>query len=172
MKRSALRALKEEGKSLPGRDVVFERGHKLPKPLDKVVRSTRTTTTKLIRVSDQHSVCFLFRNADVRVRTGFYAWLLQKDDKSYTAIAALHYHGSHKPPHIHLPCDEENDTELGTLYTCKQLTLKGGKRPIDPRTEDGRLQLIGLFCRATGIKITKDDSDDATANQELDLRPL
>lgn len=172
MDRRELLKHKKTPKILPGRAIVFSRRHKLPKPLDRVVRSTRTSTTKLINVSDRHSVCFLFRDADIWTRSAFFGWLLHQQGKTYTAIAAFHYHPSHKSPHILMPCGEDDDLDHGTLHTCDELLLRDAETPPDPRTEEGRLTLIQLFCQSTGIQIKKDDSDDAAANQKLDLHPI
>lgn len=172
MNRRRLREQKLETKILPGNDVIFDRGHKLPRPLNQIVRSSRAQTTKLIKVSDRHSVCFLYRDGDVRVRSAFYGWLLYSSGKQYTAVASLHYHPSHKPPHIHTPCEEPEDKDFGTLHECKQLNLNEPEPLIDPRTEQGRLKLIQIFCRATGIVIKKDNGNDTAANKELDLRPV
>lgn len=173
MNRVELKKHKTIDKNLPGSVIQFGQGFRLPKPLDKVVRSkTRTKTTKLLKVAPSHYVCFLWRDGQVRIKSAFYAWLLyQGSNQKYTALASLHYHPSHKPAHLVTRCRADPDEDLGTLGRgCSELNLKSDR--CDPRIERDRLTLIELFCKATGIKIIQGTHNDAAASQSLDLRPL
>src|SRR5690606_31973819 len=126
MLRRKLREHKFEKKTLAIPLVSFGKGHRLPPPLHEVVRAkNRTETTKLIPVSRRHYVCFLWRNGPVRIKSAFYGWLLHvTKPNEFKALAALHYHPSHKPAHLVMPCDKPEDEDLQALGKgCSELNI-------------------------------------------------
>lgn len=168
-----LRSHKRYSKRLSSSQIVFAQGHRLKAPLHEIVRSKRRThTTKIIQVSDDHHVCFLWRDGEVRAKSAFYGWLLHgKSDDSLKALAAIHYHPSHKPAHIVSVCDLPDDVDHQALGRgCPELMLDDAV--YDPRCETDRLRMIERFCAATGIEIVDSENYDAPASQSLDLRPL
>lgn len=121
---------------------------RLPKPLDKM-GGARLFASDLTAVGGAYYVCFAWRDGSLLADSSFFAWLFSGEPGRLFPLAILHYHPSHKPAHMLMPCRDERD------FTNRQLpgVIEFNVAPavFDPRQEADRGRLIALFCQRCGI---------------------
>lgn len=127
-------------------------GPKLPKPFH-AMRGPRLHASGEVKVSEEHSVFFFWRDGDLLTDSQFFAWLMcVQENGQLHPLFEFHYHPSHKGIHAKLPCRTSLDYTARQLPQAPELNLKTHGN-LDPRTEKGRLALIHQFCKACGIQI-------------------
>ena len=126
-----------------------------PKPFNRMARP-RVHATELTRVSDDHSVLFMWRDGDELEDRSFYGHLvcvLPRGD--LYPLLEFHYHPSHKGLHCKMPCQTASDYRNRLLPGAPELNLKTSRR-FDPRMSEDRAALIVLFCETAGISISNE----------------
>jgi len=125
---------------------------KLPRPLHKIGGS-RFHTSGMIDISDQYVTTFLYRDGSLLTDTAFFGYLFLRATVSLYPLFEFHWHPSHKLIHAKLPCNAKYNYTDRTLPGAEELNLSK-KLTLDPRNERDRLELIRIFCRATGIEFS------------------
>jgi hypothetical protein len=149
--RRALSAIKAQEKQLVGYEFKPIKRNTMPPPLSKV-GGARRQCTGLISVSEELSVCFLWRNGEILEQTAIYGWLFCKTKGFLVPLVRLDCHPSHKGLHMVLNCEGNYDLAGRDLVGGKEFDLS--KTGIfDPRVEEDRARFISLFCELCKITL-------------------
>jgi hypothetical protein len=125
---------------------------KLPKPFNKM-GGTRMHATKLIRVSTDHQLLFLWRDGETHADRSFYGYLLcDLGQDALGVVLEFHWHPSHKGIHCKVPCETELNYTNRLLVSAPELALSGSLM-LDPRDESDRQQLVSRFCEVCGVTL-------------------
>jgi len=119
----------------------------------------RAHGSKLLPVSNSHSVFFIWRDGDIFTDRHFYGYLVDcLPGEKYRTLLEFHWHPSHKGFHCVTPCGSDVDYTGRMLTHCQELNLT--TRPhLDPAKDDDRLALIEFFCQICGIQIQNRNDD-------------
>jgi hypothetical protein len=130
---------------------------KWPRPFNRMARP-RVQATELIRVSDDHSVLFIWRDGEALEDRSFYGHLLcSVSQGDLYPLLEFHYHPCHKGVHCKVPCQTALDYRNRLLPGAPELNLKTS-RVFDPGLAEDRAALIVLFCSTAGISISSEQN--------------
>ena len=129
---------------------------KLTRPFDKL-GGARLTYAGPLELGSGYTALFLARDGDTLERRAFYGYLLQRHGPDWLPLAALHYHPSHKGVHLVLNCGQLPDYTGRLLPGAPELALRTACA-YDPGADQGRLQLVHLFCTRLNIRLAPDDA--------------
>jgi hypothetical protein len=142
--------------------------NKLPRPFARMGGS-RIQSSGLVKVSDEHTVLFIWRDGEIRTDAAFYAYLLcSLREGDFSVLLEFHFHPSHKGCHCKTPCRTTADYTNRLLPGAPELNLSS-PAGLDPRSEADRLKLIHCFCKACGIGLAPEH--DAQGQSSLGLIP-
>lgn len=116
------------------------------KPVFVRYKSKRIHSTGLLEVGSGYTMMLEWRDGSIRERRSFSAWLFTGHPSNITPLARLDYHGSHKPVHLHLNCEDARDLTNRALPGAKELNVSG-KSQLDPALERDREHLINTALR-------------------------
>ena len=134
----------------------MKQSSRLPKPFDRM--KGRLHTSGEITVGEAYKVFIFWRDGEELSDSAFMAWLMfVTRSGSLIPLFEFHYHPSHKGVHAKLPCRTELDYAGRQLPAAPEFNLKT-QSGVDPRSDEGRLQLLHQFCVACGIEMN-DDGD-------------
>lgn len=129
------------------------RSRRLPKPFDRL--GLRTYLSELIDLGNDFRAVFVWRDGESLSRTAFYGHLLRETERGLLPLAILHYHPSHKGIHGLFNCEIDRDYVGRHLPGGREFELKGAIG-LDPRIEEDRYRLIGIFCERFGVTLGRD----------------
>lgn len=122
---------------------------KLPRPFHRM-GGPRLTTTGLHRVAADYVAIFFARAGATLGDTAFLGYLMYElQSKELSPLFEFHWHPGHKGFHCKTPCRDERNFTGRQLPGVLELAMN--TRPLDPRLEDHRQELVSVFCRACGI---------------------
>lgn len=137
----------------PNFQPLVKKGNKLPKPLDSLGRRRDVHCSGVIRVSDSHVACFLYRGGEILTDRAFYAYLFcELESGSLYPLYEFHWHPSHKGIHCKLPCKTDLNYSGRLLVQAPELQLEQFST-LDPLDEKDRHKLIEMFCSKCGIDL-------------------
>jgi hypothetical protein len=130
--------------------------NKLPKPLSRI-GGGRVKATELLRVSPDHLAILVWRDGEILTDRAFFGFLFcTLASGALSPVFEFHWHPSHKGIHCKVPCNTSSDYTNRFLPGAPELNLKTPSI-LDPRSENDRLVLIHLFCKACGISLPETD---------------
>lgn len=128
---------------------------KLPKPFHKM-GGLRCQSSGMIKLSDDHSALFIWRNGETLADASFFGYLTcNLAQGALCIILEFHWHPSHKGIHCKIPCRTDLDYTDRFLVRAPELALSGSTS-LDPRVDLDRQKLIVLFCEACGVTLDPD----------------
>jgi hypothetical protein len=110
----------------------------------------RLTTTGLLRVGPDYWAIFFARDGATLTDTVFLGYLMYElRSNELSPLFEFHWHPGHKGFHCKTPCRDDRDFTGRQLPGVLELAMN--TRPLDPRLDDHRQELVAVFCRARGI---------------------